>query len=154
MKNQVYMKASDGNVFMTFHPEYHKECQIIRPAAEGKRQYVAQVKTELLKRIKPGDTVYSIIRSVSASGMSRRISLFHVTDDGRMGDITYSAAVAMGYSCDDGSIKVVGCGMDMAFATVYNLGRALWPNGTPEPHGARNGVPDSDGGYSLKSSIL
>jgi hypothetical protein len=42
----------------------------------------------------------------------------------------------------------------MGFAAVYNLGYALWPNGTPEPHGTRNGVPDRDGGYALKQCWL
>jgi hypothetical protein len=51
---------------------------------------------------------------------------------------------------DNGGIIIGGCGMDMGFALVYNLGSTLWPNGTPEPHGTRNREPDSDGGYALK----
>jgi hypothetical protein len=45
---------------------------------------------------------------------------------------------------------VGGCGMDMCFHTVYLLGLAMWPQGTPEPHSRRNGTPDSNGGYALR----
>lgn len=48
------------------------------------------------------------------------------------------------------AIKIGGCGMDMGFALVYELGMKLWPDGTPEPHGQRNGEPDSNGGYALR----
>jgi hypothetical protein len=47
-----------------------------------------------------------------------------------------------------------GAGMDMGFELVYRLGQAMWPNGTPEPHGTRNGQPDSDGGYALEHKWL
>jgi hypothetical protein len=45
---------------------------------------------------------------------------------------------------------VNGCGMDMGFSVVCNLGAMLWPMGTDTPHGTRNGAPDSAGGYALK----
>jgi len=48
------------------------------------------------------------------------------------------------------AVKISGCGMDMGSAVVYDLGYRLWPNGTPTPHGTRNGTPDSSGGYALK----
>ena len=51
-------------------------------------------------------------------------------------------------------LVVGGCGMDMGLHVIYTLGAALWPKGTPEPHGTRNGVLDSDGGYALKSEWL
>jgi len=44
--------------------------------------------------------------------------------------------------------------IDMGFHVVYNLGRTLWPEGTPEPHGTRNGEPDRDGGYALNHQWL
>ena len=28
-------------------------------------------------------------------------------------------------------IKISGCGMDMGFEIVYQIGRALWPDGVP-----------------------
>jgi len=107
---------------------------------------------ERLKEIlSPGDTVYSIIRSVSRSGMSRTID-FYSKDHAYLTGLISNAC---GYTRDKrGALKVSGCGMDMAFAVVYDLGKALWPRGTDRPHGTRNGESDSDGGYALKSVVL
>jgi hypothetical protein len=70
--------------------------------------------------------------------------------------IGWLAARAMGdtYDRDKSGIKIGGCGMDMGFALVYNLGSTLWPKGTPKPHGTRNGEPDRAGGYALKQDWL
>ena len=65
--------------------------------------------------------------------------------------ISHLMAKANGYTEDkdrDG-LKVHGGGRDMGFSVVYGLGCALWPNGTDKPHGTRNGVPDSAGGYAI-----
>lgn len=74
----------------------------------------------------------------------------------RIRSIGYLAARAMDstWDSDRGGIRMGGCGMDMGFAAVYNLGAAMWPKGTPNPHGRRNGEPDSAGGYALKHSWL
>jgi len=104
----------------------------------------------LLELLKPGDTVYTVLKHVSRSGMMRHIQL-KIARDGDICDITYHAARVLGGSiAKDGGIRVAGCGMDMGFALIYNLGAVLWPNGTPEPHSTRNGEPDNDGGYALK----
>lgn len=102
-------------------------------------------------KLSPGDTVYTVLRHVSASGMSRLIDLY-VIRDGDPWRITYHVARAIGESYDQRkeALRMGGCGMDMGFQAVYCLGSALWPTGTPEPHGRRNGEPDSDGGYALK----
>ena len=108
--------------------------------------------------------MYTILRHVSASGMQRRISLcIPCTEtDGRttMGHILnldHSVAIAIAIDAKlhpKGGIVVNGCGMDMGFELVYRLGSALWPNGTDEPHGTRNGEPDREGGYALKHQWL
>lgn len=105
---------------------------------------------KLREWLKPGDTVHSILRSVSRSGMSREISFV----DKEMRALDYQISKACGYSFGKQGLKVSGCGMDMGFAVVYELGARLWPKGTPEPHGRRNGEPDSDGGYALKQRWL
>lgn len=82
--------------------------------------------------LKPGDTVYTVVRHVSASGMSRVIDLYHFSIRG--GKIHKSwlsglAARAIGWRRDakhDG-IKVQGCGMDMGFHVVSTLSRVLYP---------------------------
>lgn len=85
--------------------------------------------------LKPGDTVHTILRHVSRSGMSRRIGLvvLRTADDGRLVDFhpNISAAEALGLRTDrDGEgIIVGGCGMDMGFHLVYSLSRVLFPEG-------------------------
>lgn len=128
-----------------------------------KKQEKAQAQQEavntLLDMIKPNDLVYTALKSVSSGGMSRQIAVYlpYVNNEGqsRIKDITYfvGKALDLKVGSKDGLV-VGGCGMDMGFNTIYNLGRTLWPNGTQEPHGTRNGVPDSAGGYALKQSWL
>jgi hypothetical protein len=69
-------------------------------------------------------TVYSVLRHVSKSGMSRDISLFLV-EDNRLRDITWIAGKALGDKVKEKNgrrvIRVNGCGMDMGFHLVYSL---------------------------------
>jgi hypothetical protein len=116
---------------------------------------------QLRKWISPGDTVYTILRHVSASGMTRDIGIVLLKKDEKGNSYflhpNYAVAEALGYGRSprgaDG-VRVGGCGMDMGFQIVYSLGAVLWPNGTPKPHGRRNGEPDSTGGYALKHQWL
>lgn len=91
-----------------------------------------EAKKTLRTLLKPGDTVKTIARHVARSGMSRSISIVISGKDGAH-EITYLAARAMGDKIDpkNGGIKVSGCGMDMGFSLVYNLGWTLWPSGHP-----------------------
>ena len=76
-----------------------------------------------------GATVYTILRSRSSSGMSRTISLV-VALDGKVQDITYYAAQALGerliYTNCHPAIRQNGGGMDMGFNLVYNLSSVLF----------------------------
>jgi hypothetical protein len=102
--------------------------------------------------LKPGLEILCVLRHCSKSGMQRVIDL-KVIVDGEIRGIGWSAAIAMGDRFDRNreGIVVGGCGMDMGFHLVYNLGATLWPKGTEKPHGTRNGEPDTSGGYALKS---
>lgn len=110
----------------------------------------------LLEILRPNDVIYTNLRYCSRSGMSRSISLHYIDEEKNMRDISGLAAKAMKDKIDEkhGGIKIGGCGMDMGFALVYNLGCYLWPNGTPEPHSKRNGLLDSSGGYALKQQWI
>lgn len=101
--------------------------------------------------LKPGQEVLCVLRHRSRSGMQRVIDLKTIVD-GELQGIGWSAAIAMGDRFDPHreGIVVGGCGMDMGFHLVYNLGATLWPKGTDKPHGTRNGQPDTAGGYALK----
>lgn len=149
----AYMQAPTGEVFLTEYPEHLKDCTRLTQAA-GKIAARDYAREQLRGILKPGTTVYTVLRHCSASGMSRRISL-QIVDGDSIRQIDHWAADAMGDKVSDkGGITVTGCGMDMGFHLVYNLGAVLWPNGTPEPHGRRNGEPDSAGGYALKHQWL
>lgn len=150
---KFYMQNTNGRVIVTDYPQYHADAKRL-PKAEGERLYREQFRADVLTYLKPGATVYTCLRHVSGSGMSRRISV-HIVRDGELCDITYPVSVVTGYKISDkGGIVMSGCGQDMGFALVYALGCALWPKGTPEPHGTRNGEPDSDGGYALRQTWM
>jgi hypothetical protein len=103
--------------------------------------------------LRPGDKVYCVLANVSRSGMSREIKLYHINGEAHWLSGYAGKALGLRLGKHDGVI-MGGCGMDMGFAVVYELGQALWPNGTDAPHGTRNGQPDSAGGYALKSHWL
>ncbi len=112
----------------------------------------------LREMLKPGDTVYTILRHVSQSGMSRQISPV-VIKDGIPDDISWEVA-KLGiwkrkYPHD--SLTVGGCGMDMGFHVVYEMSRVLFPDGFNFEGIGRNGNTsgwDDDGGYALKQKWL
>lgn len=112
---------------------------------------------QLLAMLQPGDTVQTILRHVSRSGMTRAISPVF---NGK--DISYLVGPVVGYRLDrrhDG-LKVEGCGMDMGFHLVYGLSRRLFQGWTcigdrcpsnDHSNGDRDYTPHphSDGGYAL-----
>lgn len=133
----VYDKATDMRIELS-----NSEDEARATAAkwnDGKMpenlRYMAESGRKLHSILKPGDIVSVVQRHVSRSGMMRRLSLF-VSHGGEILDITWHAARVMGdpvkqrgaYVQDAGMV-VEGCGMDMHFETVYNLGRALFPDG-------------------------
>lgn len=105
----------------------------IKARAEADR---AEACAKLREWIKPGDQITTVLRHVSASGMSRSISLMIALPDrdgARPGpvDVSYWAARAMGDRLDPkhGGIKIGGGGMDMGFALVYALSSTLFADG-------------------------
>lgn len=124
---------------MTNHPNRGSAAKQEREKAIG----------ELRKILKPGQTVYTVLRHVSASGMSRAISLC-VVDGPEFRSIDFHVRRTLGYTFDQkhGGLKVGGCGMDMGFHMVYSLGRVLWPEGVG---GSKTqGAGERDGGYALR----
>ena len=151
---------------------YDMATETTRPETKkaAKEREKAEAIAMLRKWLKPGDTVYTVLRHVSRSGMMRKIDLYKLGDDGPT-FLTGYAATAMGYRWDtrDGII-VGGCGMDMGFALVYNLSSTLFRghfecigeaegNRCPSndhSNGDRNYAPHmhSDGGYALRHRWL
>ena len=112
--------------------------------AAQKREEREESKQRLLSYyLKPGSKVYTVIRSVSSSGMSRTMSVYVVVDN-QLQNITFHVAKTLDYSLVDvnGSrvLRVGGCGMDMGFHVVYSLSGFLF----------RDLNLDGDPGYILK----
>ena len=107
-------------------------------------------KAESLKSLRklcpPGTEVFTILRHVSRSGMSRDISLY-VMADGQPVDITWHVSKVLGQSMArrGHAVKVGGCGMDMGFHLVHSLAYAI--------HGVV-GRPHVSPGYTLRHSWM
>jgi hypothetical protein len=142
-----------------------------------------EAREQLAPWIKPGDTVYTILDHVSASGMSRAIRVVLMKcEDGKPVDLhpNYSVGKLLGLrhwmrkGRRQDALVVGGCGMDMGFHVVYSLARAMFPDGfgcigegcpsnahsngdrdyTPHVDERDKGHWHSDGGYALKQRWL
>lgn len=87
----------------------------------------------LQRQLKDGDTLHCIVRRVSRSGMSRAISIMHLCPQER-GAIhafhyNWAAAAALGWpmtlSGDGEAVIVKGCGMDVCYHLVSELGATI-----------------------------
>lgn len=80
--------------------------------------------------LKPGATVYTILRDVSRSGMSRNIDVQYL-GDGEPRWLSSLVAKATGFTFNPKRecLRVGGCGMDMGFHVVSTLSRVLYPAG-------------------------
>lgn len=89
-----------------------------------------------------GSTVYTILRSVSRSGMQRQISVLALVPDDKTSEMpkhiidlhpNWSVSQVLGYRLNKGgandALIVNGCGMDMGFDIAYNLASALYGDG-------------------------
>ncbi len=129
------------------------------------KKEIAHEKEFLLKLVKPGDTIYTVLRHVSKSGMYRVIDCYVIRDNEPL-RISWSVAAVCSdrYDTRHEGIGIGGCGMDMGFAIVYNLSRVLFKEGfqcigehcpsndhANPPHPERDGkMMHSDPGYALK----
>ena len=86
---------------------------------------------ELRKVLKKDQTIYTILRSVSASGMMRTIDMFYVKDNNPT-KIHYTTDKVFYLGKRDGKkegYRVSGCGMDMGFHLVNGLSSHLFNDG-------------------------
>ena len=140
-----------------------------RKLDERKAEVKAQALEYLHSYLKPGQTVYVILRHASKSGMSRSISAVipTISKEGKPGiyDITHLVAQACDLTMDThhNGVKMGGCGMDMGFALVYDLSRTMWPGGfdcigdgcpSNDHFNHEENAHHVDGGYALKKSWL
>jgi hypothetical protein len=133
-----------------------------------------QARQDALDRLRevlhPGDTVGTIVRHVSKSGMTRDISVV-ITVDGDLFNATHLVACVLGDRVVNKGVRRGGCGMDMGFDLVYSLSRTLFPDGfdcigyaercPSNDHSNDRGMSDysftrhhRDGGYALRQRWL
>lgn len=95
----------------------------------------------LHKMLPVGSTVFTVLKHVSRSRMMRRIAVIAIGKEGPLNVSGFVSAVLGLPLTDDGAVKVTGCGMDMGYHVVHNLGYALFPAG----HGCiGEGCPSND----------
>lgn len=90
----------------------------------------AEAKDQLRTLLPKGSEIYTIVRHVSSSGMSRRISAYMV-EDGKIRDLDF-LLIRAGFGKrrgDKDGLFIQGCGMDMAFALVYGIATTLHDDG-------------------------
>ena len=108
------------------------------------KEETAEAIGRLLSELTPGRTIFTKLTHVSRSGMSRSIECYLAQGRDNLTDITWAVARATNSRVDNthGGIIMGGCGMDMGFDLVDNLGRTLYPNGVPCT-GSRGYDPDT-----------
>ena len=80
---------------------------------------------EYLKTIlKDGDTLYTNVQHVSQSGMTRDIKVIRIKDNIPL-NMNYYVSTILGNRITNNGVRIGGCGMDMGFALVNNLSRAI-----------------------------
>lgn len=88
-----------------------------------------EAKTWLLKILKSKNNkkLYTSVKHVSKSGMTRNIAVYAIYDN-EIINVSYYAAKLLGWSMakNDNSVRVGGCGMDMGFHLVYTISRVLY----------------------------
>jgi len=126
----------------------------MKPTKENQKEAMEFLKAHL----HPSDTVYTVLRHVSRSGMMRRISPVIIIN-GEPIDISWYVAKLGLFprKYPNEALTVEGCGMDMGFYVVYELSRVLFPEGFKVEGIGRNGDAsgwDKNGGYALRQRWL
>ena len=102
---------------------------------------------ERLRDLYPiGGSVTTLVSDVSSDGMNRTVTILAVRN-GEICNVSNDVARVLGRKVKDGGIRVGGCGMDMGFAIVYELGRCLYGNSVGRVDSPL--VHNSDAGYAL-----
>lgn len=91
---------------------------------------VSAVHENLIKYLGDKPTIYGSVLSVAKSDMSYKIA-FYCIYEGRIERLSWEISKVLGlpFDRDLGAVIKKGCGMDMIFAVIYDLGEALYNNG-------------------------
>jgi len=118
-----YRRAPDGYI-----------CRVCdyAPKRDSEEYRKAEAILHLRDVLRPGDTVYTVLRHVSRSGMSRNIDLYYMADghpqwiSAYVGHAIGSPQSMKNWQRSQG-LTVGGCGMDMGFHIVNSLSYVIFP---------------------------
>lgn len=113
----------------------------------NKKEQHKQAVQALRRIVKPNTTIVVVQKSVSSSGMNRRLELYAIKNN-RLVWITSYIADVLDWPRNDKGLLVTGCGMDMHFHTIYTLSSYLYPRK------AKNRTLPSNGGTNLSHQSL
>lgn len=104
------------------------------------KQELETITAELRKSFPVGSTVYTIVRSISRSGMAWTISVLEINNK-NVYHPAYKVAAVTGYqlaprNCSHNAVIVKGCGFDHAGEIVSKLSYALYGNANSLNHEA------------------
>lgn len=136
-----YIQTKEGQIYRVHNPETWEGSTVLSDKA-GKAAWREQQKNKLREWLKPGATVYTVLKHVSKSGMSRRISALIVHPEGDVMNVSSLVSDVLKLKFHEGSVVVGGCGMDMGFHLVYCLSSTLFLDR------------GNDSGYTLKHRWL
>jgi len=89
---------------------------------------------QVLEQLPKGTTLYTVLRRVSRSGMTRIFDLKYINADQEPRNIIVEEFMCCAKDHDQesrwgGNYKATGCGMDMGFWLVYELGCLVHKDG-------------------------
>jgi hypothetical protein len=91
-------------------------------------EYMDEAIERLRSMFPSGSTVTTTIKNVSRSGMGRSIAVLGTDANGQICNVSRDVARVCEWRFDNDrqAVYVSGCGMDMAFHTVYTLAHVLY----------------------------
>ena len=111
-------------------------------------------------KLRTGETIYTILRHRSSSGMLRVIDAIVIRKNRPLSVRAFLTEKQKDrldkwqkYDHDRNGWRIGGCGMDMGFHLVYTIGSICRPKGFKVKGIGRNGDTsghDKDGGYAFK----
>lgn len=100
---------------------------------KARQAEMMEARERLRTELSTVDTIYTVLTHVSSSGMFRAIRPIVINADREPWDLTWLVARAgIGKASQrHGGIEMGGCGMDMGFSLVYDIGRTVIPRDQP-----------------------
>lgn len=153
-KFKYYLRDAEGNMCATNFDTTRDAGIETLTGAKGWRAYQAYT-LERLRPFVPVNTELVIVamntpRRADGTIYHRIFVAHNQFGKPQIREITRDVAIVLGYRTDSYDRPGLGgYGYSKSVQIAHDLGRALWPNGTPEPHSTRNGKPDTAGEYAL-----